>query len=220
MLKTRYNGSMKVFKIILFLSLLPGCSFFGIQTEETPKYKVLVKNERFEIRKYAPYVVAKTSVKGDYKSSSSKAFRILAGYIFGKNKTKEQISMTSPVEMKSEKIAMTAPVQMSEQNDMMTMAFSMPSKYKLEGLPTPDDNRITFERVPAKIVASIQFSGLRSDKKIMNKEKELRQWLEKYPQYQVTQEISYAGYNPPWTIPIFRRNEVHIKLNPIATSID
>ena len=201
---------MKLQKVIILMGLMTGCSLFGIQTEETPRHKVLVKEGVFEIREYSAYIIAKTTVKG--KSNSSKAFRILAGYIFGKNQSKTQIAMTSPVEMQSEQIAMTAPVEINQAQDQMTMSFSMPSKYTLETLPKPNDENIQLERVDSKIVASIQFSGLRNDKTIEKRQKELRKWLTQYPQYRVDSSHSYAGYNPPWTIPFLRRNEVHIRL--------
>lgn len=202
---------------ILFLVtnfLLSGCSLFGIQSEESPKYNVLVKEGNFEIRQYSPYIVAKTTIKGNYKNSSGDAFRILAGYIFGKNKTKQQISMTAPVEMKqqSQTIAMTSPVEMQQNSDSFTMTFSMPSEFTMENLPEPIDERIKFEQVPTKIVASYQFTWLLSKERNEKKVAELREWLKKHPNYTAELNYSYAGYNPPWTIPFLRRNEVHIEL--------
>lgn len=204
---------MKTLALILTL-LTSSCSFFGIQNEESPKYKVVVKEGDFEIREYEAYIIAKTTVKGDFDDSSGDAFRILAGYIFGKNKGEKKIAMTSPVEMEqsSAKIAMTSPVEMSQAGDSYTMAFSMPSKYKMEDLPEPLDNRIVFEEVKPKLVAVHRFSWLSSQKKNNKKAKELRDWLSKNKKYEYNNEYTYAGYNPPWTIPFLRRNEVLIQL--------
>ncbi len=205
-----------------------GCSVFGIRSEETPKYEVLATDGNKEIRAYAPYLVAKTTVKNSGNGYDSKAtgeaFRILAGYIFGGNQKKQKISMTAPVEMKnvssnsdsSEKISMTAPVTQSISGEQMQMTFSMPSQYKLEDLPTPDDNRISFEQIPAKTVAVIRFSGWRSDDKAKQKADELRTWIEKANRYQLITGPVFAGYDPPWTIPWFRRNEImfEVKATP------
>jgi hypothetical protein len=201
-------------KSILSLIFLTSCSLFGIQDEEGPKYEVLVSDGDFEIRRYAPYIIAKTTVSGSYEESSGKAFRILAGYIFGKNEGEKKIAMTSPVEVNNKpmKIAMTSPVEMSEDKDSFTMAFSMPSKFSLEELPKPIDKRISFEQVPIKVVAAHRYSWLSSKKKNDKKAKELREWLKNYPQYKPLLDYSYAGFNPPWTIPFLRRNEVHIQL--------
>lgn len=203
--------------ILLLPFLITSCSFFGIQNEEGPKYEVLVKDGDFEIRKYQPYIIAKTTVNGDFKNSSGDAFRILAGYIFGKNKGEKKISMTSPVEMeqKSAKIEMTSPVQMKQEGESYTMAFSMPSQYKMETLPEPLDKRIVFEQVESRIVASHQYSWLSSQEKNDIKAKELRDWLEEGNQYKASKDYKYAGYNPPWTIPFLRRNEVQIDLELI-----
>ncbi len=191
------------------------CSVFGIQNEESPKYKVLEKKGEFEIREYSPYIIAKITVKGDYDESSGQAFKILAGYIFGKNKGENKISMTSPVLMKNEpqKIAMTSPVVMNQTEDSFSMTFSMPSKYTLENLPEPLDNRIKFEKVEAQIIASHRFSWFSSKKKNRKKAKELRDWLTNFKNYKANEGHSFAGYNPPWTLPFLKRNEVHIRLS-------
>lgn len=196
--------------------MLASCSFFGIQNEERPKYEVVTKKEDFEIRKYSSYVVAKVVVNGSYDNSSGKAFRILAGYIFGKNKGRKKISMTSPVQMSEnnpEKIAMTSPVKMKQDDESFEMSFMMPSQYSIEQLPEPIDPRIKFEKVSPRLIATLQFTWLTSEKRNKNKAKELRKWLKKFPQYNVSSSYSYAGYNPPWTLPFLRRNEVHIELS-------
>ncbi len=209
-----YNEFVR--KIIAFSSiiLLSSCSLFGIQSEEGPKYKVLVKQGDFEIRQYSSYIVAKTTVKGNYSDSSSEAFRILAGYIFGKNKEKNKIAMTSPVEMeqKSLQIAMTSPVEMNQSEDQFTMKFSMPSQYSMEDLPEPLDKRIEFEKVEEKIIASHQFSWFSSESRVKSKADELYKWINQNKNYNAEKNHTYAGYNPPWTIPFLRRNEVHIEL--------
>jgi len=202
--------------LIALLSLLnfSSCSLIGIQNEEGPKYKVLDRQANFEIRKYRPYIVAETSVEGDYDESSGDAFRILAGYIFGKNKGNNKLSMTSPVESKKEtsKIAMTSPVTMNQSGNKFTMSFSMPSKYTLKQLPEPLDSRIKFREIKEKLVAVHRFSWLSSKDKNDKKAKELREWLKKSDKYTYKSTYSYAGYNPPWTIPFLRRNEVLILL--------
>lgn len=205
---------MKVITLIMPV-FMSSCSFFGIQNEEGPEYKILHKEGKFEVREYKPYIVAKTTVHGKFDKSSGKAFRILAGYIFGKNKKSSKISMTNPVEIekKSTTIAMTSPVEMSQNGDKYSMKFSMPSKYNnLEDLPEPLDDRIIFEKVESRLMATHQFSWLSSQEKNDQKAKELSEWLKKYKQYEISGQYSYAGYNPPWTIPFLRRNEVHIKL--------
>ena len=197
---------------IVFLS---SCSLFGIQNEESPNYKVIVKEGEFEVRQYSSYIIAKTTVQGNYDDDSSKAFKILAGYIFGKNKGEKKIAMTSPVVLKEKsiKISMTSPVEMSQIGNSFVMSFSMPSKYTLETLPDPIDNRISFEKVEARMVASHRFSWLSSKIKNDIRAKELRDWLENKKQYITSEGYFYKGYNPPWTLPFLRRNEVSIKIN-------
>jgi len=199
---------------ISIISLSTSCSLFGIQNEESPSYKIILKDGPFEIRKYDPYIVAEVKIKGSYKDSSGDAFRILAGYIFGKNKNDKSVSMTSPVmiEQRPVNITMTSPVQMNQIKNNLIMRFSMPSKYNLENLPTPLDKRITLKTVDSKIIAVLRFSWLNSKEKHDTKNNELRKWLKDYIEYIPNSNYSFAGYNPPWTLPFFRRNEVHIEL--------
>jgi SOUL heme-binding protein len=212
-------GSKSILKygVLMGIPLLQvNCSLFGIRSEENPKYVVLVKEGRKEIRSYSSYIVAKTQVKGEFKEVQGEAFRTLAGYIFGANEKNQKISMTAPVRQEpsaeGEKLAMTAPVVQSPAEGGWVMSFMMPSKYKMEDLPIPKDKRITLEEVPPKIFGVIEYSGLGSAKTNAIMANELQDWLMANKQYEIVGKPSYAGYNPPWTIPFLRRNEMMYEL--------
>ena len=186
------------------------CSVFGLRSEEQPKYEVLKAQDNKEIRRYSPYIVAKTKVKGSFESSQNEAFRILAGYIFGGNQSKQKIAMTAPVTQTQagEKISMTAPVTQTKQGDEWVMTFSMPSRYTMEQLPKPNDPRVEFEEVPSRVVAALKFTGFWSEEKNKAKESELKDWVDQQGGYTRLGEPRFAGYDPPWTIPFLRRNEI------------
>jgi len=217
--------SMKNFIIGSLMGILTtSCSLFGVGGEEQPKYQILVKAENKEIRKYDSYIVAKTIIKGDFKDAQSKGFRILAGYIFGKNKSKQKIAMTSPVVQGpgSEKISMTSPVVISKDesstnvaNNSWVMTFSMPSQFNLETLPEPIDERILIEVVEERFVAALTFSGFWGEAKNTEKGRELTKWINENKDYEITSKPMFAGYNPPWTLPFLRRNEMLIEIRPI-----
>ncbi|GMI92774.1 haem-binding protein 5 [Hibiscus trionum] len=61
---------------------------------ETPRFQIPKRTANYEVRKYAPFIVVETN--GD-KLSGSTGFNAVAGYIFGKNSTTEEIPMTTPV---------------------------------------------------------------------------------------------------------------------------
>ncbi len=218
----RYSlkGKMKNILKKIFLGTLmgllgAGCSLFGRGSEEQPPYKIVAKQEDKEIRKYDSYIIAKTTVSGSFKDAQNKGFRILAGYIFGKNKSQQKIAMTAPVIQKSEseKISMTAPVVISpNENRTWTMTFSMPSKFTLDTLPVPLDKRIKIEKVEEKFVAALTFSGFWNESKNATKAQELSDWLKGFKEYEPTSQPMFAGYNPPWTLPFLRRNEMLIEL--------
>ncbi len=104
---------------------------------ETPRYHLIKKSNRFELREYEPYLEAQVSVTAsDHRAAASKGFGSLADFIFGNNTASHKISMTSPVsaQQTSERIAMTAPVTVSGSGEY-TVAFSMPSRYSMASLP-------------------------------------------------------------------------------------
>ena len=57
-------------------------SWLVVRNIEQPKYTVLKKLPTYEIREYAPYIVAEVEVSGSRNESLNQGFRLLAGYIF------------------------------------------------------------------------------------------------------------------------------------------
>lgn len=182
---------------------------------EEPKYTVLEKSGAFELRAYAPKIIAETLVSGDLDDASSAGFRLIADYIFGNNTLasgeSEEISMTAPVTMeaKSEKISMTAPVTMAEADGKWTMYFVMPSQYTLDTLPKPNNPAVILRALPSKNYAVIRFSWFAGEEKVAKKSAELLAWM-KSKNLTPLGKPELARYNPPWTPPFLRRNEVMI----------
>ena len=208
-------------KALLFLSsiLIAGST---MATEE-PKYTLLEKSEPFELRAYAPQLIAEVKVEGDLDAASSQGFRLIAAFIFGENQVSEKIAMTSPVGMesndqqKSAKIAMTVPVGIESAKpekgvaNQWTVSFVMPSKYTLETLPKPLNSQVKIRQLPAERKAAITFSGFYSEDTVLEKTKDLEDWI-KSKNMQAIGSPQFARYNPPWTLPFMRRNEVIIRV--------
>jgi hypothetical protein len=179
---------------------------------ESPRYQIVYKDKKFEIREYEEYIVAEVEIDGEFSSALQNGFRVLAEYIFGGNTSRARIDMTVPVTeqaVSSEKIAMTAPVTSSpiEEGKKYRIAFTMPSKYTLENLPEPTNRMISFHKVSRHRAAALRFSGNLNSKLAARKTKELETWLDenKYPR---KNGFIFAQYNPPWIPGIFRKNEV------------
>lgn len=179
---------------------------------ESPKYQIVYKDKKFEIREYAEYILAEVEIDGDFGSALQKGFRVLADYIFGGNTSRTRINMTVPVTeqaVSSEKIDMTAPVTSSpiEEGRKYRIAFTMPSKYTLENLPEPANKTISFRKVSKRRIAALRFSGSLNSKLARRKSKELETWLNEN-KYSRKSGFVFAQYNPPWIPGILRRNEV------------
>ena len=173
---------------------------FALKTQkdiETYPYVVVKKYDQFEIRKYESRLFTSVTLPtNQYKNASGNGFSILAGYIFGNNKTNEKIAMTSPVAMSLE--------------DSMTMMFMVPEKNK-ESLPEPNSKQIKFQEEPAKTVAAITFGGWADQEKINRYKSELIEALESN-KISYTQKFYFLGYNAPYET-YNRRNEVIVELN-------
>lgn len=189
---------------------------------EEPSYTVLSQVNDFELRHYDEQLVAQTWVTGDRNTASREGFKALADYIFGNNTASNgessKISMTAPVTMRSEtkkedsksqKIAMTAPVSMQQADDKWLVQFTMPDQYTMATLPKPNNPNIIIKEIPAQTYSVIKFSGLAGNKKVTEKTEKLQSWMQKQ-NLTLTGEPELARYNPPWTLPFMRRNEVMI----------
>ncbi|KAJ1394508.1 SOUL heme-binding protein [Sesbania bispinosa] len=200
---------------------------------ESIKFKVLSRRDQYEIREvenslYAkclqvPYIVAETTMPGksgfDF-SGSSQSFNVLAEYLFGKNTTKEKMEMTTPVfTSKSQsdgvKMDMTTPVLTTkmEDQDKWKMSFVMPSKYG-SNLPLPKDSSVRIKEMPRKIVAVVAFSGFVNDEEVKQRELKLREALKSDRQFKIKEgtSVEIAQYNPPFTLPFQRRNEIALEV--------
>jgi hypothetical protein len=205
---------MGALTLLLMTSLmLAGCSVLGKRTANEPPYEVLAEEGNIEVRQYGQMIVAETVVEGAYGQTGAPGFSRLAGYIFGKNRSKQKLSMTAPVlqEPVSEKISMTAPVLQEKRGSAWVMAFVMPEGSRLETLPVPLDPAVTLRSVEGKKVGVISYAGLHSESNLRNYAGKLSEWLKKKGYRELSQPRA-ASYDPPWTIPFLRRNEVHIDI--------
>jgi hypothetical protein len=199
---------------------------------EEPAFEKLEKAENIEIRQYRPVIVAETFVDGDMGSASNNGFRLIADYIFGNNlsmrgsggKPSEKIAMTAPVSVepaaRSENIAMNSPVNVEPQGDSVSgmmhskrwrVQFTMPSEYSMATLPRPRNPAVTLREVPGKRYAALVFSGFAGEEKVQQKTDELLVWL-KAKNRRVIATPQVARYNPPWTLPFLRRNEILVEV--------
>lgn len=195
-------------------------SIVGIRhgTEE-PHYIRRPLTNDVELRQYGPRIAAETTVADDEEQARSVGFRRLAAYIFGANHRDQTIAMTAPVSQQTgvagDEIAITAPVaQARGAGDQWTIQFFMPSKWTLDTLPTPNDDKVRLVTVPGVTVAVLRFSGDRSGEAVAARTRELLGTLRENA-LEPSGPAAAWFYDPPWTLPFRRRSEIAI---PIETS--
>ena len=184
--------------------------------EEAP-YTVVEQADAFEIRDYAPHIVAETVVEGELEDAGNLAFGRLFGYISGRNRSHEKVAMTAPVSQESpgEEIAMTAPVGQRRIGERWAVSFMMPASYSLEMLPEPLDPQVRLRRVPAQRMAALRYSGRWNKQGYLRHREELGSWIAQKG-CTVSGEPVWARYDAPYVPWFLRRNEILIPIDPVA----
>lgn len=184
---------------------------------EEPKFKLISQTDQYEVRQYAAVLVAETRIDAGFDEAGNRAFRVLADYIFGNNKSKAKIAMTAPViqgeapSAVSEKIAMTAPVTQVQSQGGFLVQFTMPESFTLETLPEPNDSRVKIRQIPARKLAVFSYSGSWSQSHYQEKLAEFQAALSK-DGVKTVGAPTFARYNSPFMIWFLRRNEIWIEV--------
>ncbi|NTS76183.1 heme-binding protein [Catenovulum sp. SM1970] len=184
---------------------------------EQPTYQVIRTNDNIQIRFYDPMIIAQVTVQGPRDQAISRGFRLLADFIFGNNTQSTDIAMTAPVQQQQQqgqKIAMTAPVQQSKQGNEWQVSFVMPKAYNMASIPKPVDNRVELITVAEQYYAVIEFSGRSSADNLARHQTLLDTYMQEHNLI-AKGEVKYAFYNPPWTPPFVRRNEIMYPISVI-----
>ena len=185
---------------------------------EEPEYELVRSTDDYEIRRYAPYIVAEVDVSGSFRSAGNRAFRILAGYIFGDNQPQAKMNMTVPVESvdKGQKMNMTVPVESRAADDdgttTYTYAFVMERAYTMETLPKPDDERVRLVERPSKVMAVRPWSGSARDSRYEKEKAALLAALET-DGLTIKGVPAFARFNGPFTPWFMKRNEILVEID-------
>lgn len=189
-------------------------SVIGVRSgTEEPPHTSRDLGDGVDIRHYSERIAAETTVNDTEEGARNAGFRRLAGYIFGANHGSTRIAMTAPVSQRRSEgttIAMTAPVSQSAGSDGdWVIRFYMPARWTMAELPSPDDDRVRLVTVPPETVAVLKFSGSRDAQAVATHVEQLQNTLRAYG-FEATGDATAWFYDPPWTLPFLRRNEVAI----------
>ena len=206
-----------------FSFILSAIALLSLRTlaVEEAKFKIIDKEDDFEIRDYAPQIVAEITIDNTLEEAGNQAFRPLFKYISGENSKSSKISMTAPVsqEVAGQKISMTAPVSQQVSGDGWAVSFMMPQTYTMQSIPKPKNEKIKLREIPARRIAAIRYSGTWSEERYTKNLKLLQEWIKKRGLSAAGDPI-WARYNPPFMPWFLRRNEVLIPLKKKPFSPD
>lgn len=191
------------------LLAIAGCATTGV---EEPAYSVSLADGDFEVRQYAPTIVAETTISGNAWDARFAGFGPLADYIFAKERGGEKIAMTAPVtQAPRDKIAMTAPVtqQSAGSEEEWVITFTMPAGYTMQTLPAPANPDVKLVEIPARTMGVLSFTGLATDADMKAAESRLLDHVRRAGMTP-TGDVEFAFYDPPWTLAFLRRNEAMV----------
>ena len=193
-MKTLVAALLSLFAVVVVLA---GCKGSRKGYESAP-YQVVLRDGKFELRDYPNLTVVETPMHNDSGASFQRLFR----YISGQNKA-------------SQKIAMTTPVFMAGNASTRSMSFVMPAD--MESAPPASDPSVKTATLPAVRFAVFGFSGSRSDQAEKGSLEQLRAWM-KSRGLIYSEEPVFGYFDPPWTPPFLRRNEVMLRVDAHAST--
>lgn len=211
---------MRVTVVVLMSLLLTGCSVFGVRSgyEQAPYTVIERLGDDAEVRGYPAQLIAEASVAApDESAGRNQAFRKLFDYISGGNQSAAKVEMTTPVETKApaQTIAMTVPVETKAPADgRVTMRFFLPASFTLATAPRPTDPAVRIIELPERTLAVETFTGSTGAENVAKHRLDLERTLADTPWRPAGEPVTMF-YDPPWTLPFLRRNEVAIPVVPI-----
>lgn len=206
-------GSLLVVLCLVGAWMLAG--YLPTRKVATPGYTIIERRPDYEVRRYDAYVVAETVQRGSHAAALNAGFGELFRYIAGDNLRTEKVPMTAPVLQSNagagQKIPMTAPVLNHAAGDQHIVAFVMPPGATVADLPAPRSANVVLRAVPPHRAAVVRFSGNATAAVMQAKTAALLAALARDGK-RVLGPPREAFYNPPWTPPFMRRNEVLVAI--------
>lgn len=166
---------------------------------EAAAYRVELSDGEFELREYPELLVASTNMSRRPDGNDGSFMRLFR-YISGDNEGNSKISMTVPVFMEPD-----------ADGDRGSMAFVLPAELSETEAPQPTSDQVRLKHRRAGTWAVIRFNGQMTRQTCEAAEQKLRAWL-KGRGLSAEETSEMAGYDPPWTPSLLRRNEVLIRL--------
>lgn len=213
-MRTRTKALLVGVGVLLAAAVARGLA--GRRSVPEVPYETLERLDGVELRRYPPSVAVETTAPDERV-----AFRRLARYIDGENEAGEDVAMTAPVASRSTgtDVAMTAPVRTRGDETGVTMAFYLPETYDADSAPVPTDPGVELVVEPERTVAARRFSWFATGSRVQRMHGDLLATLEGRDVEPVG-EPALHRYDPPWTLPFARRNEVTVEVDVPVAELD
>ncbi len=173
---------------------------------EEPAHSTEKLTRDVEIRRYGDRIAAETTVVADEESARNVGFRRLARYIFGANNDRR--------ESRDDGAGGTGIPPQGRVGDPVLHAGRQNTWITL---PEPDDGEVNLVTVPPATIAVRRFTGIPSRRAVASQTGKLMNTLGELG-FEATDSPAAWFYDPPWTVPALRRNEIAVPVKPGARS--
>lgn len=163
-------------------------------------YTILEKRDGYELRRYSECVIATVQINASLVDAANIGFGPLVRYISGGNLGGERMAMTAPV------------LQAESEKQGYDVSFVLPTSVDVLNIPVPDDSRITTKVLPQRTMAAHRYRGRWTLRSFAIATQKLKDRLER-DKIAISGTAQWARFDPPWTPPFLRTNEVLIPVN-------
>ena len=171
-----------------------------ISNIKEPKHKLIVEEKWYEIHHYHPYLIAEIDIFWPRARAMQDWYRILSYYLFWGNDVEKKMDFMNPVRDKRKKLF------------QHTIQFMLSDTFTIKTVPKSDDTRITVKEVKRKNMAVLKFTWYVTEKRIKRKVADLSKML-KHDNYIPIGSYISAEYNPPFSFPLMKRNEIMVQVD-------
>jgi hypothetical protein len=205
---------MKTKLLIAAAMLIPVVMFaLALLSLDEPDYTMVEEHDDFELRRYAPLIVAETEVEASFEDAPGAASPLLVDYVQRGNQGERNLPMLAPVR---QQLAADAPGDATGDvgaggEGPWLYQFAMPKEYRLSMLPQPNDKRVTLRQMPEQLVAVRRYDGNWSEQRYRDEEAALLDALEASGLVTISNPV-FARYNAPFVPGFLRRNEVMVEV--------
>jgi hypothetical protein len=199
---------------VLFAALFVGTqSFVGIRAGSVePPFAIIDRPGGVEIRQYGPRMALEVQAAGTADAARAIALERLGDFAAGANMRAAEVALSLPV----------AQLPKRDENGpardnawLWTVRVHLPLRIRAADVPAPFDSTLRVRKLPPDTFAVLRFNGVARPASTARRRAELAAVLAQ-SDWEPAGPAEVWFYDPSWTVPALRRNEIAVPVTPRA----